>query len=413
MALFRKHQTSSAYLKMGIMGFQGSGKTYTATQTAIGLVNMMRQKDMKQGSKPVYFLDTETGVDWVAPQLEKAGIELFDFKTRAFKDLREAVREAEAGGSILLIDSITAFWNELTESYAKQKNRTRGLEFQDWAYLKRTWRLFTDDFINSDLHIIMCGRAGYEYDFFENDSGKKELEKTGVKMKAEGEMGYEPSLLVYMQRHTDPDTAKVTRTATVMKDRSTVLDGKVINNPTFQSFAPHIQFLNLGGKQQGIDTTRTSEAMIPRDAPRDKIAMRKEIVAEEIQSAIVYHIPGQTGADKQRKTDLLKKHFETTSWTKIEKDMSLERMREGYNTLHQELFGEPSHYAEQAAVLAQMEKDFEDDQIPDFPLKTPLPEELDHFGLPALATTERPATGSTTPRTLSVEGATPSILAAE
>ena len=42
MALFRKAEVTSAYLKMGIMGFAGSGKTYTATQTAIRLVQHMR-----------------------------------------------------------------------------------------------------------------------------------------------------------------------------------------------------------------------------------------------------------------------------------------------------------------------------------------------------------------------------------
>lgn len=383
--LFKKAEMTSAYLKMGIMGFQGSGKTYTATQTAIGLVQMMRQRELQQGGKPAYFLDTETGVDWVTPQFVKASIELRTAKTRAFKDLRLAVEEAEHEGSVLIIDSISAFWAELTESYAKQKNRQRGLEFQDWAFLKRTWRLFTDQFINSQLHIVLCGRAGYEYDYFENDSGKKELEKTGVKMKAEGEMGYEPSLLVYMERETDPDTLKVTRTATVLKDRSTILDGKKIINPTFASFAPHIQFLNLGGKQLGVDTARSSDEMIPKDAPRDKIGVRKEIVAEEIQALLVYHVPGQTMEDKKRKIALLEKHFKTTSWAKVEKDMSLERMREGYNSLHVELAGKPSHYEAQAAAVEQMRKDFEADEIPEHPKKDepPAPKvETDHFGIP-------------------------------
>jgi hypothetical protein len=48
--------------------------------------------------------------------------------------------------------------------------------------------------------VIICGRAGYEYDYFEDDEGKKQLEKTGIKMKAETEMGFEPSLLVFRFR---------------------------------------------------------------------------------------------------------------------------------------------------------------------------------------------------------------------
>ena len=42
---------------------------------------------------------------------------------------------------------------------------------------------FTDLFINAPIHIILCGRAGYEYDYFEDqETGKKNLEKTGIKI---------------------------------------------------------------------------------------------------------------------------------------------------------------------------------------------------------------------------------------
>jgi hypothetical protein len=41
------------------------------------------------------------GSDWVAPKFEAAGIELATAKTRAFNDLKEAVREAEAGAYII------------------------------------------------------------------------------------------------------------------------------------------------------------------------------------------------------------------------------------------------------------------------------------------------------------------------
>ena len=70
--------------------------------------------------------------------------------------------------------------------------------------------------------MIVCGRAGFEYDFQEKEdgSGRKELVKTGVKMKAESEFGYEPSLLVHMERASDlKDLSKVHREASILKDR--------------------------------------------------------------------------------------------------------------------------------------------------------------------------------------------------
>jgi hypothetical protein len=331
MALFTKAENTTSHLKMGMMGFAGSGKTYTATSIAIGLHKLAAVK------KPIFFLDTETGSDWVKPRIEAAGIELFTAKTRAFRDLLAAVPEAEASASLLLVDSLTHFWIELTDAYMRTKKRTR-LQFEDWAYLKTEWRKFTDLFVNSNLHVIVCGRAGFEYDYStDEETGKKQLEKTGIKMKAEGEMGYEPSLLVLMEREMDMASKTNKHFAKVLKDRSTLLDGKEFADPTFDHFLPHIQCLNLGGRQLGVDTTRTSVSLIPPDV-RDNRSTQRKIVLDEIESLIVLHHPGQAAADKKKKLELLRTHFEA-SWTEIETVMPLERLRAGYDTLHFSLEG--------------------------------------------------------------------------
>jgi hypothetical protein len=361
MGLFKKAEVTSAYLKMGLLGFAGSGKTYTGTLTAIGLVQHMQKQKVDGSGRPIFFLDTETGSDWIKPMVEEAGLELFTAKTRAFADLMQAVKEAERDGSLLLVDSISHFWKELCEAYMKKKGRTR-LEFQDWAHLKAEWGKFTDQFINSNLHIILCGRAGYEYDYFEDGAGKKQLEKTGIKMKAEGEMGYEPSLLVLMERETDMDTMKVHRTATILKDRSTQIDGKQFRNPKFEHFMPHIKFLNLGGKQLGVDTTRNSEHTIAPDT-RDNNRTQRKIVLDEIESLMVFHHPGTSAADKKAKLELLRTHF-NASWTEIETVMPLIDLRLGYDSLYRALEKEPSRYA--GIVAGTTAPKTMDDSLPDF-----------------------------------------------
>ena len=92
--------------------------------------------------------------------------------------------------------------------YMRQYKRTR-LQFQDWGIIKPIWKAkFSDHVLNSNLHIIFTGRVGYEYeDTIEEDerTGKKrrEIHKSGVKMKAENETVYEPVLLVMMERYDD------------------------------------------------------------------------------------------------------------------------------------------------------------------------------------------------------------------
>lgn len=407
--LFKPAEVTSAYLKMGLLGFQGSGKTKTATRAAIGLVQHMQTRNVAYASKPALFLDTETGSDWVIPDFKAAGIPLQTAKTRAFSDLLAAVEEAEANASVLVIDSITHFWKEITESYMRKKNRSR-LQFEDWGYLKTEWGKFTDRFVNSSAHIILCGRAGFEYDYStDEESGKKNLEKTGVKMKAEGEMGYEPSLLVLMERHQEMDGNKIKRvyrSATVLKDRSTLLDGKEFEDPGFEAWLPHVELLNLGGKQLGVDTTRNSDAMIKTDK-RDWQPVQRRIVVDEIQTLLVLHVPGQSAADKQRKAQLVRKHF-NASWTEIEEVMPLFDLRAGYDSLHVELEKAPSRYgtavksvyAPQTTKAAATLAEEMDDEIPDHgdcpavsaPEPTKAEPQADPFHIPDALKREKPAT---------------------
>jgi hypothetical protein len=380
MTLFAPAHNEAAYLKMALMGFQGSGKTFTATETAIGLVLHMRELGLPDAGKPIAFADTEKGSDWILPRVKKAGLSMITAKTRAFSDLLALVNEAEASASVLLIDSLTHFWVELTETYCARKaaeyNRSGyRLQFQDWAFLKAEWRKFTDRFVNSSLHIIAAGRAGYEFDMVEDeDTKKKQLEKTGIKMKAEGEMGYEPDLLVLMERRMNLDTKSDEHMAHVIKDRSTLLDGKEFPDPTFASFLPHIKCLNLGGRQLGVDTTRTSAGIIPRGEPRDNRATQRKIVLAEIEDLLTTHYPSTGAKDKQAKIGLIRKHF-NASWVEVEEVMPLFDLRAGYDALHVELEKAPSRY--HAAAVS-----------PTAPARTTLREEIndslpDHSAPPA------------------------------
>jgi len=345
-SLFSTSTNTQARLKAGFQGFAGSGKTFTATALMIGLIHYMRELKIPEGDRPLYFIDTETGSDWLAPIIRANNIELRVLKSRAFKDLVPAVREAEESGSGLIVDSVTHFWTEFVESYKKRKNRTR-LEFQDWGWLKPEWAKFTDVYVNSNLHMIICGRAGYEYEYnVDEDTGKKELQKSGVRMKAESEIGFEPSLLVMMERNVDPRTLQVHRTANILKDRSTLIDGRAFNNPTFDTFKPHIQFLNLGGTQMGVDLSRTSESMVGEMGSPERPSWRyeqeqKEIVLEKIQALFTKNdLSGQSKEGKKEIVRLIDKHFMTTSGKEVE-GFTLAVLKHGLAELEKEFAPEP------------------------------------------------------------------------
>jgi len=333
MKILKEATNQMAYLKAGIFGFQGSGKTFTATQIAIGFCKQHRI------DKPIGFMDTETGSDFMIPVIVRAGLKKpVVAKTRAFVDLIEVIKEAEANCGFLIIDSITHVWRELCESYQKRLNRKR-LQFQDWGIIKGEWGRYTDLFVNSQLHIIACGRAGYEYDYDMNEDGSKDLIKTGTKMKAESEFGFEPSLVIEMERvseqreevealskeqkktHKTRIGSKWIHRAHVLKDRTDTIDGASFDDPTYKDLKPHFDNLIIGGTQIGVDTTKTSQELFDPetgDTEWKKRKQQKEIALEEIQAEIVKHIPGQGNDDKKFKVCLLEHVFGSPSWTKIE-----------------------------------------------------------------------------------------------
>lgn len=314
MSLLKPASNQTAYLKAGILGFQGSGKTFTASRMAAGLAKLNK-------NPKVAFFDTEKGSDFFVDYFKEQGIQFDVAKSRTFVDLIAFMKEVEAGGyDVAIIDSISHVWTDLTTSYEKRLKRSNGLLFQDWGKVKTEWRGFTDLFINSKIHVIVLGRAGFDYNFSEDESGKKELIKTGTKMKAEGEFGYESDLLLEMERITVPNKKGYTNRCTVLKDRTDTMNGKVIDFPTFESFKSVLSHLNIGGEHFGLDATKDSQDMF--DSPDYSYSERKkqrDIALEELQQELILQgLSGTSAKAIKDRTEALIKVFGTSSKLSIE-----------------------------------------------------------------------------------------------
>lgn len=358
-SLLRPASNRMAYAKVGLYGNAGSGKTRTATEIAIGLHKAIGSK------KPIAAFDTEPAFAFVKPLYDAAGIELLlADESRALIDLMQFMDEAEAGCDIAIIDSITHVWRDAQESYLAKINSRKpagkkisALEFHHWRPIKAAWAAFTDRFLSSKLHVIVCGRAGaiYEYQDKGDGSGKKELITTGTRMATEKELGYEPSLLVEMV--ADREGGKMVNTALVQKDRADRINGKELRKPTYASFKPHFDALNIGGEHFGSMQQRDSQDIydVDEEGGWDREKKQREIMAEEIQGLLMKRWPGQSVADKAAKADALDAILGTRSWAKVETTHST-RLREAYAKLR-EMVGEPTQ-AEPTTEEAQ------DDQSP-------------------------------------------------
>lgn len=329
MTLLREAKPEMAYLKAGIYGEAGSGKTFTACLIAMGLHKLIKSK------KPVAFADTETGSDFRLHAFKEAGVKLVVAKTRAFRDLLAITDEAEKDCAVLIVDSITHFWNELVDAYMKKNELTR-LRLKDWQPLKKTWREFTDRYIGNQLHMIICGRSADKWeDVPDEEDGAMELKKVGTKMRAETEISYEPGLLVEMMavQRTAQASSFYLHRAFVKKDRFDIINGKTFDDPTLDSFMPHIQLLNLGGEHRAIDPGRNSEDMFTRNNTGEQKAITRDILIENIEAEIKLLYPGQSEEDKKARLTLMSTVFGTKSWTEIAKRRSLDELEAGLKAI--------------------------------------------------------------------------------
>jgi len=344
MGMLKKATNKMAFAKVGLYGEAGSGKTKTAAKVAIGLHKAAKLK------KPVGMFDTEPAASFIIPDFEKEGIPFLVYdESRALKDLMTFMDEAEKECDIVIIDSITHIWRDCQDSYLKKLNETRKkngkrplyqLEFHHWKPIKAAWAEFTDRFLSSKVHCIVCGRAGSIYEYQKNEeTGKMELITMGTKMATEKELGYEPSLLIEMIKHRE--NGRIINRALVEKDRADLLNGNEIDFPDYDKLKSHFDFLNFGGGHFDSMNQKDSKDLFNEEGDDNWTyeKRQRDIWCEEIKSLLIKHsMDGIGKEEKKKRNDLLNTIFKTGSWTKIE-SMNSTTIKTGYEAMKDLLSG--------------------------------------------------------------------------
>lgn len=317
--MFKKLENNRPFLKLALEGFAGDGKTYTATEIAIGVHKLIGSQ------KPIALFDTERALKALKWKFDEAGIEsVIEDEERSLTALNNAIHWCEEGNAdILIIDSITHVWEEFLRAYMNRPDkhgnpiqRTR-LEFQDWSVLKPQWKeKFSTPFVMAKCHIIFTGRAGYEYTDEKNEeTGKREIFKSGIKMKAETETAFEPDILVLMQKHTDliSDKKTVYREATIVKDRTTQIDGKSFRNPMFDNFYPAIKIL-LDGTLREVHGATIPDTFEEFENRFGEMARERDAMIAEIEGCFaIMGLGPQSKEDKQVKAWTLAQVYKVNS----------------------------------------------------------------------------------------------------
>lgn len=313
--LFMDLENCRPYAKIAFEGFAGDGKSYTAVELAIGIHKLIGS------TKPIAIVDTEKAMDKLKHRFSDAGIPAKVTNGRSLATVSAAIQACNDGyADILIIDSITHVWESYLAAYMAEKKKTR-LDFADWGVIKPKWKKeFSDAFVMANTHIIFSGRAGYEYEDEKNaETGKREIFKSGIKMKAEGETAFEPDILVLMEKKQSilSDKKEITRQATIIKDRTTRIDGKTFTNPTFEDFYPAISTL-LDGTLKDVHGDEIPDTFHDFENKFSEMGRKRNQAIAEIEQAFNLMGLGTGKDEKKLKPAIMNKVFRVLSVEKLD-----------------------------------------------------------------------------------------------
>ena len=312
------------FIKASFGGFQGSGKTRTATEFISGAYKQLKC------SKPILIIDNEKGSRFLIPIFKKSGIEAIAKDTASLADVKQSFEFLKSGEiDFLFIDSLTKIYYRFIKDY-KEKNRKSFMTLQDWGKILPAWQEeFSDRFVQTEGNIVFTGRGGFEYEKEEdtkdengNVTEKGSFVKSGFKMKIAGETPYETDLNVWMQLEKELKNGKPVQSnvAYILKDRSDTINGKSFEMPTFKNFKPIINFIQ--GLPVGEVPSETNSANFTPGSDRDyyERQLQKKIELEKIESVFELNNLGSPRSAEEKKTKaiIIQKIFGTTSKSEIE-----------------------------------------------------------------------------------------------
>lgn len=205
--LFKKAKRKETWLKIGMSGSSGSGKTYSSLLFAKGFMGSLDD---------VGVLDTENGS---ASLYEHLG----GFKTLSLPPPFHPQRYAKAidvahseGIKFLIIDSASHEWDG-EGGVLDIHSKMQGNSFTNWAKINPMHKEFVDAILQSHMHIICTIRRKQDYEIVEVN-GKKVPQKMGLKEIQRDGFEYDLSL------NFDID---INHHATVSKDRTGIFKSDI------------------------------------------------------------------------------------------------------------------------------------------------------------------------------------------
>jgi hypothetical protein len=218
--MFTRASRRQKKLRMSLAGPSGSGKTYTAL--AIGSALAARSPGGSETSAKVAVLDTERGsASLYSDRFNFDVVELDSFNPENYiKVINEA---AEAGYSVLIIDSLSHAWFG-QGGVLDQVNKRGGNSFTEgWGKVGTPLQnRLMDAILNAPMHIIATMRVKSEYVIEADERGKSVPRRVGLKEVQREGVEYEFDIVGLLD---------LSNTMTIEKSRMPDLTGAIVDKP--------------------------------------------------------------------------------------------------------------------------------------------------------------------------------------
>jgi len=256
---FKKAERTRLFLRCALFGPSGSGKTMTALRMAKGIAEKMNASFAVIDSEARSASKYSDRIPFDVENLNEKTVDHYIASMNAAK---------EAGYKVLVIDSLSHAWRELTEEVDKitQASVSKN-SVLSWAKVNPKQKRLINAILNYPGHLIVTMRSKTEWVIGEGKNGKTAPEKLGLAPEQGKGIEYEFDLLVEMnQAHQ----------AVVTKDRTGKFQDETIDKPGEDFGVALYEWLTNSVEEKIILPTVESITKIPASKPVSSVKPKKE-----------------------------------------------------------------------------------------------------------------------------------------
>lgn len=231
MAIIRKAKRGAVYVKIGMMGISGSGKTLSALLLGYGLLKAAHPElSDAQIWEKILVIDTENSSASLYAGLQVGVTKIGEFLTIdvaapfTVEKYIEAINAAEENGvEFLIIDSMSHAWQAEGGLLDKQNTVARRMggnqSYQAWREVTPLYNQLIDKILQCHMHVVSTYRGKKEYALEDGVNGKKQVKAKGVGAQFRDGADYEAT--IYFEIDQD-------HMAFASKDRTHLFDGQYL-----------------------------------------------------------------------------------------------------------------------------------------------------------------------------------------